>query len=378
MRQHDLSAARAHLDKCLSLRPRDGRALLLAAQSARRLEDAASAERLLSAFEEAHGTTQESRFEWLLLGVQQGDLADHERALHAAVEHGHADSVLMLEALARGYGTLMRWSSRAHCLDTLVERAPEHAPALVLRGETWQTLNEPEKALADYERAVRLAPKDAAAQRALADFLCRLGETRRAVYHFEIARRLKPSDPAILLGLARCRFDFAELDRTQELLDQILASDPEHVEGLVERGRLALRRGQAAQAEGFLARALRTAPWHRTGQRDLCLCLVELGKSSAAEACREQLRKLEAEDVLLGRLTLRFGDAPRDPDLRLEVALLLLRNGQPEMARGWLMTVLAVAPRHRLTHAVLAAEFDKLGQPRRAAHHRRLAGESAP
>jgi hypothetical protein len=87
---------------------------------------------------------------------------------------------------------------------------------------------------------------------------------------------------------------------------------------------------------------------------------------------------LEAEDAQFGRLTLRFGDAPRDPDLRHEVGRWLLRNGQPEMARGWLMTVLAVARRHRPTHALLAAEFDKLGQPRRATHHRQLAGEGAP
>lgn len=376
--RHDLIAARTHLERRLSLRPKDGRALLLAAQTARRLEDAASAERLLTAFEEGHGATQESRFEWLLLGVQQGDLANHERQLQLAVEQGQADSVLILEALARGYGKLMRWSSMASCLDMLVEREPRHALALVLRGETWARLNQPEKAIEDCERAVSLAPKDAVAQRALADLLCRLGETRRALYHFEIAHRLKPGDPAILLGLARCHFDFAELDRAQELLDQILASDPEHVEGLVERGRLALRRGQAAQAEQFLAQAARTAPWHRAGQRCLRLCLVDLGKSSAAEACQEHLRKLEAEDVQLGRLTLRFREAPRDADVRHEVGLWLLRNGQPEMGRGWLMTVLGVARRHPPTHAVLAAEFDKLGQPRRATHHRQLAAESAP
>src|SRR5207248_1465917 len=143
----------------------------------------------------------------------------------------------------------------------LLQREPKNAPAMLLRGETWLMLNQPERALEDYGRAVQLAPNHAGAQRALADVLCRLGETRRAVYHFELARRLKPDDPATLLGFARCCFDFAELDRAQELLDQLLAGDPEHVEGLVDRGRLALRRGQAAQAEGFLARAVRAAPW---------------------------------------------------------------------------------------------------------------------
>src|SRR5688572_29800868 len=74
-RRYDFVAARQHLQQALLRQSSNARAQLLAARGARRLDDYAESERLLMAFEQAHGVTDESQLEWLLLTVQQGDLS---------------------------------------------------------------------------------------------------------------------------------------------------------------------------------------------------------------------------------------------------------------------------------------------------------------
>src|SRR5262245_34612935 len=81
LRQYDFAAARARLDRYLARRPGEPRALLLAAEAARRSGACADAERFLTSYEERSGPTAESRLEWDLLGVQQGDLTDKEDRL---------------------------------------------------------------------------------------------------------------------------------------------------------------------------------------------------------------------------------------------------------------------------------------------------------
>ena len=106
--------------------------------------------------------------------------------------------------------------------------------------------------------------------------------------------------PALLLGLARCRFYSHELDQAQELLDTLLATQPDHVDALVERGRLALCRGQVPEAEQSLARATSVAPWHREASRRLHACLEMMGKSTLAEQCQVHLDELQASDRQAG------------------------------------------------------------------------------
>ena len=136
-------------------------------------------------------------------------------------------------------------------LGHFLERSGPDVPALVLRGRLWDSLHQADAAEADLRRAVELAPENALAQGALAGLLNRSGHTREAIYHYQLAERLRPLDAAILLGLARAYTDAADLAEAQARLDELLDAAPKHVDGLVERGRLALRRSQFAEASPF-------------------------------------------------------------------------------------------------------------------------------
>jgi tetratricopeptide (TPR) repeat protein len=368
---HDLATARRHLERSRKVWPWNERAQFLAARTARRLDDCATAERLLTAYEQSHGSDAETRLEWQLLGVQQGDLADSERELRLRVRDNSPDANLILEALTKGYLNTFQWSDAMACLDLLLERQPAHAPALVLRARALDALRWPERALEAYRKAVDLTPESVVARLGLADALNRLGHAREAIYHYEILRQRRPDDLAVLLGLARCRFDAHEVDEAGRLLAEL----PDQVAGLVERGRLALHQDRPAEAEPLLARAGDLAPWHREALRLLVTCREQLGKAAEAQQCLDQLREIEASHQRLARLRQRLREAGREPEVRLDIGLWCLQNGQEEAGVRWLFTNLLLVDRdHRPTHAALADHFEQAGQPRRAAEHRQRAG----
>lgn len=373
LQRYDFGAVRKHLEQSLKLWPGNKRALFLAAQTARRLNDCAEAEHRLVEYERRHGLTKEGQLEWLLLGVQQGDLGGRDSHLESLVQANDPATPLILEALAKGYMSVARWNRMISCLDMLVKREPANAPALILRGRGWEGLRNPEHALQDYEHGVELDPASRDGRLRLADTLQRLGRVREAVAHYELLRQRQPGDPDVLLGLARCQFDSHELQQAEEFLDTLLSAQPDHVPALVERGRVALCRGEMAGAEQNLSRAATLASWHREAHRLLLRCLQTQGKRVEAEQCQARLRDLQESDNQLGRLSLRYRNAPRDASLRFDLALWAMRNGRDQEGLRWLFAALIVDPHHGPAHDAVAGYFERVGQPRRGEEHRRLA-----
>jgi Tfp pilus assembly protein PilF len=373
LRQQNPAAARARLERYLARWPSDQKALFLAAQAARRCDACAEAERFLSAFEKKSGPTEASRLEWALLGAQQGDFAGEEDKLRSAVDRNHPESPAILLALAKGYFVAYRRKDAIAALSRLLDRNPGHVPALLLRGTVFDSLRQLEAAEEDFRRAVGLAPENALAHAALAGLLNRLGHGREAIYHYEMAQRFGLADPPTRLGLARALTDASELAEAERQLEQLLAADPDNADGLVERGRLAIRQRRFAEAEPHLAKAVRIAPWHRDGQQLYCLALKELGRSEAAAQCEARLAELRVEDGIGGRLKLRARDNPGDVEVRWDLWLWSLRNGESTEGLAWLTEILRTDPRRPEPHKALADYFDREGQPRRAALHREAA-----
>lgn len=371
LRSHNFEAARQTLFPFLRAHPEDKRALLLAAQMARRTGSYAEAERFL----ESLHNSEAGRKEWILLGVQQGDFGEHELMLLTAVKQNAADASLILEALAKGYDVSYRWPEAIAVLDVLIQRSPDHHPALVLRGTIQQRLRQAESAEKDFRQAVKLAPKNAAAQAALAGLLCKLGHTHEAIEHYETALRLQPHDDAALVGLARAWLDAAELDKAGERLAEALRlGDGDFVpQAALEAVRLQLRQGKTDHAGELILRLFRFPLWHREGQRLKLAVLEALKREEDASRSRELLQKLEAEDAVAGRLKLRARENPMDAEVRWQLWLWCARNGEPAEGLAFLTEVLRADPRHRLAHDALARHFEHAGQPRRGAEHRTVA-----
>src|SRR5262249_20324311 len=162
---------------------------------------------------------------------------------------GHPDAVPILEAMSRGYLKTFRLRKAFDCLTEWLERRPDDIQGLLLRGQTLEMLQLYPQVLADYQRAIELDPQNPVAREKLGHALSQAKLFAEAKEHFEWLQQHKPHDPAVRLGLARCYRALAKNDQAGSLLDALLTDSPDHVDALVERGKLDLETRQLEQAE---------------------------------------------------------------------------------------------------------------------------------
>jgi tetratricopeptide (TPR) repeat protein len=351
--RHDLSRARAHLTLCLEVWPDSAQTHFLAARTARRDGDEEDAEHHLDECRRLDWPQEAITLERALLLAQRGELATVESYLLAGARAGADGDPLILEALSQGYLQTYRLAEALHCLDRWLQREPDNVRALVWRGEVKERRNDLPEAIRSYRRAVELDPEEQARLR-LALALTRYDQPAEAAGHFERLLAGQPTNPQVLLGLARCRRSRGRTAAARELLDTLLAYHPQHAEGLCERGQLALQAGRPAEAERWLRRALALAPFDRDSNYNLVQCLLHQDKAEQARPHQARLERLSADLQRAADLTRKVAASPKDPALRHEIGVLLLRNGQDQEGLRWLRSALQADPRHRPTRATLA------------------------
>jgi predicted Zn-dependent protease len=376
--RHDLTAAQAHLTLCLEVWPDSAETHFLAARTARRAGDERELWLHLKECSRLGWPEEALRLEHDLLTAQSGELGGVESGLLAVARRGGDDEPVVLEALAQGYLKTYRLAEALHCLDRLLEREPDHVRALVWRGEVKERRNDLPEAVRSYRRAVEIDPDDDDARLRLAESLTRYDRSGEAVEHFERLLASQPTSARVLLGLARCRRGAGRAAEAQQYLGALLDLHPGHAEALGERGKLALEAGEAAEAERWLRRALALAPFDRDVNYNLAQCLLHQGKADEARAQQSRLDRITADFQRAADVTRQVTASPRDPALRHEVGVLLLRNGQEQEGLRWLYTALQVDPGHRPTHATLADHYERRGQRPEAARHRAVAGPPQP
>ena len=375
LERHDLAAAAPHLDQCLRVWPRSEEARLLAARVARCRDDIEGCQRHLAILEKLDDPPRALRLERLLLSVQQGRFDREDEAnLLSLTKGGRPEAALILEALYKGYLKTARLTDMVSCLDSLLALQPDHVPARLERGRAWESIHRAAEAEADYRHAVAIQPGDLEPRLRLASFLFQRGRTREATAQFECLRQRHPADPDVLLGLCGCRLDSANLEECEHLLEALLAEHPNHPRGLIERGRIAFRRGRDADAEAWARRALNRSPHERDALRLLLLSLRAQGKTNEAEQCQRRLYRVEVDRAHVGQLMLRLLETPRDTSLRIDLGLALMRAGREEHAAALLEGILAQEPFHASIHEALAGYYERIGRPEQAAVHRRQAG----
>lgn len=379
--RYDFEEAQHHLSLCLAVPFRDCTVYLLAAQTARRRNCYHEAEKYLAKCKPQQAMTKALALERLLLTAQQGDLDGIEGVLQARTGGDDPGAVLVLEALSKGY-VQRYWRAEALTyLNELLRRQPGHPQALLLRARLWEELaskGETERevdALRDYEKAIEGAASFEA-RLGRAGALYHLGRPWDALLEYERLHALRGSDAEVLLGMARCRHNLAEVNEARRLLDELLEQHPDRWDVLLERGRLALHKGQPAEAEGWLRRATELAPGCETGALlSLGQCLASQHKDEEARRCLARLSRQEADRLAVELLTLQSNRDQHNVALRYEAAAKMMRLGRERDSVSALYYILDLQPRHRPSHAALADYFERVGQSDRAARHRSAAAE---
>jgi len=342
--RHDLPAAEQLLARCVQDWPDSPEVLQLAAQTSRRAGHYDEAYHYLKEYRRAGGLPEVAEFEQALRRAQQGDLASVEKSLTAAAQKDHPDSVLVLEALSRGYLKSYRLSDALECLVLWLERDPDNVQALLWRADLYERWLNYERALLDYRHALTFAPDRDDARMRYAQVLVQARQPAEALEQFQSLERSQPNDPAILLGIARCQHMRGKSEAAGLIINSLLSAHPDDAGALVESAQLALEAGQPGQAENTLRRAVQLDPSNREALHALVQCLNQLHKTQEADQQRARLDRLETQLDRVADLAKAIGASPHNAALRHEMALIFLDRGATNEGMRWLQSALEQDP----------------------------------
>ena len=298
----DAARAREISQELLSSAPEDARLLALAGRAALQLKLIAQAEALLGRSVLLAPAVAENRL-WLA---------------EVLVLSGQADKALVT-------------------LKPLLDSATPEAAVLALAGRAQLQLSDLKAAEANLQRAARLRPADVQVRVALALTHLRQGRGESGVAELEAAARADPGSAADL-ALIEVRLDRREFDAAALAVDRLAAKRPGDALAELLRGRVALRRGDAARARSQFDAALLKSP-------DLFDAITELTRLDLAEAQPASAR---------ARLQALLQRQPGHAEARLALAEVLARGGgRPGEVVSLLEEAIKLQPRDAAPRAAL-------------------------
>ena len=178
----------------------------------------------------------------ILVGVDPRFMFPHSLSVHRSCDPGPCDDLLLV-------------------LDGHLRRSPRLARALILRGRLLRVLGRKEEALAAFDRAVELAPRDARALRWRAELLLHMeGQAVRSVDALTAALNAAPHSPWPSVFAAAALLSKGASPEVFTALDAALDSVPRHIPALLLRAVAHERCSRFDLAATDAALAARLAP----------------------------------------------------------------------------------------------------------------------
>jgi tetratricopeptide (TPR) repeat protein len=368
--------ARRRLDTCLAVWPRIESVHLLASRASRGAGDFEDADARLRTAQKLHGgPSDELAFEWALLQATGGNVREVEPYLQHEADARPAESWLVWEALAEGYLRTYRILDAMSVLEHWLAGDKDNVRALELRGRTFITGKGVKRGSEDLRRVLELDPDRDDTRLRLTRALLDLGAYSEAVPHLERLRSRRPDDLEVPVRLARCLNMLNRREEARQTLEEVLAKDADNGLALRTLGQFAMSEGQPVAAEPYLRKAAAAMPNDYQANWLLYESLRQQGKPEAAAQLKLAEQARDRSERLGELQSRRLAEQPLDPALHVELATLLLRSGQTELALSWLNSALALDSKFKPAHAALVELYTKRGQPDLAEEHRRLANE---
>jgi lipoprotein NlpI len=230
--------------------------------------------------------------------------------------------------------------------DAAIRINPKFGDALFNRGHAFGAKGDPDRAIADYDAALRLNPKDATAHAARAVELTVKGDYANALTGFDVAIGLDPKSGTALLGRGRARFYTGDYQRAAADLERSFNIQPNLYTAMWVY--LARKRGNAADAEEMLDNETRG---HRDGGWPSPIVVLFLGRTDVGSV------NAGATDR----------DAKRQLEQRCEASFYLghwhLLRGEKERALALFKDAQTGCPRDFLEHEGAVAELRRLAKP---------------
>jgi tetratricopeptide (TPR) repeat protein len=217
-----------------------------------------------------------------VLALAQADRLDDAEALcrdHLAALPDDVNLVASLGALLIRKGG---YDEAQKCLERAIQLEPRFAKPYEDLGALYLATERPANAIAAYESAIGLDPRQASAFYGLATALERSGRREEA----EIARgrflALSPDGKA--LSEAAQLVLAGKTDRAETICGEVLAKEPRNIHAMRLLARICVDSRRDAAAEGLLRRVMRIAPDFLPAHRDLAWFLLERSRFHEAVA----------------------------------------------------------------------------------------------
>jgi predicted Zn-dependent protease len=373
--------AKRHVTVCLKYCPNHPATQLLAARAARQATDLEQAERRLDEYQKLGGDPADEEFilERALLRAQQGDVDTVLKYCQTLVEQKHPASPRILDALVQGYLQTYRTADAEITVRIWLDRMPAHPQALCLGGWVKEQRDFPERAITDYQQALELVPGRDDIRFRLANCLLECSRPGEALALLEDLCRRRPDHLLGLVMRGRALYAVGREAEAAAALDELLAEHPSYPIALIERGRLALQAGQAAAAEKHLRQGLRVRPSDAQAWYLLYQALVQQGRQAQAADMLDRFNRLRSDQNRVREIaTKEMSQRPNDPALHQELGATLLRGGQAAEGLRWLKSALRKDPHYRPAHEALADYYEKVGLIGLASRHRQQAQAASP
>jgi len=224
-----------------------------------------------------------------------------------------------------------------------IEFAPDHAPAYVALGETYQALDWPAEAARSFRRAIALDRDNAAAHLGLGRTLARYGRTADAVPEVELALELAPDDGEAAYVLALLLMETGDIERELEALERTVSLDPENTDAQFRLGNIHLTAGRHGEAVAAYEAALE-------GRGEIEYVRTQLARAYYLDGDHARAEEILREDAAA---------RPRAPSPHANLARLLIDQGRTTEALPELETALSLATDPSL-RARLEAELASL------------------
>src|SRR5215831_8433486 len=163
---------------------------------------------------------------------------------------------------ANGYYERGQYDRAIEDYNQAIRLNPNHANAFSNRGATYARKGEYDRAIENYDEAIRLNPKhaDAFSNRGVA--YGRKGDYDRAVENYDEAIRLNPKHAAALYGRGNAYRRKGDYDRAIENYDEALRLNPKHANALYNRGNAYRHKGDYNRAIENYDLAIELNPKH--------------------------------------------------------------------------------------------------------------------
>lgn len=192
-----------------------------------------------------------------------------------------------------------------------------------------------------YRRCLERHPPPHVRREALVHLARALIPLREYVKAERILREL-PDDPEALALRAEAVWSLGESQRAEELVTKALRRTPEDRTSLYLRGRMRLAAGDAAGAVEPLTRLLTRLPHDYEARYQLSLAYQRLGRTEEAQRETERMQQDFARYERMTSLSRQAIEAPRDAEVREELAKLCEELDRPELAQMWRAAAVAV------------------------------------